>query len=414
VIIVTNLFILVLLLLFSAFFSGSETALFGLSKIQRKKLERNDDLASKSVVSLLETPRKLLITIVIGNVSVNTLSSSFVTAVSLGIFGSYGLGVAVPLMTVLLLIFGELSPKVFAITNSEKFSLAVARPIKWLSKVLVLPIKFLQFITDAMIDFFAPSTSAREKSLTVDEFEMLFKIGVETGEVQQRESELVDDIFEFEETVVREVMTPRGEVDAIKATESVEEAIKQIRLARSARMPLCHDDIDDIYAIVDTKKFLLSGEKSYEAFCDTPFFVPESKRVKAVLQDFREKAIAMAVVLDEYGGVAGIITLEDVLEELFGEVYDEDEPGEQLVETVDKNNFKLLGKAHIDDVAQATGLSLSGEDDEYDTIAGFCMAQIGRLPKQGESFLYEGYTFRILKTAKRTVFEVLMTTGDES
>lgn len=405
----TSLFILFLLLILSAFFSGAETSLFSLSKVQKKKLERKGTKEAMTVLGLLEKPRKLLITILIGNVSVNTLSSIFATSLCLALFGDYGLGIAVPVMTILLLIFGELSPKVFAVTNSERFSVVVAGPLKRLSFILAFPIKLIHFLTNAIINFLAPLNSLTPKSLTSNEFEMLFKLGAEAGEVRKRERKLVGDIFEFEETVVREVMTPRVEIDALKAGSSLKVLVSQINHSRSARMPVYREDIDDVYSILDTKQFLLSEQNSIESFCSVPFFVPESKRVKALFQDFRERAISIAVVLDEYGGVVGIISLEDILEELFGEVYDENEPAEVPVIALENGGFRLLGKADIDDVFEETGLSLSSEEDEYDTVAGFCMASIGRIPREGEEFVYGGYTFRVLKTARRTVFEVSMT-----
>jgi CBS domain containing-hemolysin-like protein len=396
-------------LLLSAFFSGAETSLFSLSKLQKKKLERKATRGALTALALLEQPRKLLITILIGNVTVNTLSSIFATSLCLALFGDYGIGVAVPVMTILLLIFGELSPKVFAFTNSERFSVVVAMPLKKLSFILAIPIKLIHFLTDSIINFLAPLNFPTPNSLTSNEFEMLFKLGAEAGEVRTRERKLVGDIFDFEETVVREVMTPRVEIDALKAGSSLKSFVSQINQARSARMPVYSEDIDDIYAILDTKRFLLSEQESIEPFCSVPFFVPESKRVKSLFQDFRERAISIAVVLDEYGGVVGIISLEDILEELFGEVYDENEPAEVPVKALESGGFRLLGKADIDDVLEETGISLSSEEDEYDTVAGFCMARIGRIPREGEEFVYEGYTFRVLKTARRTVFEVRMT-----
>ena len=412
--IAVSIFPLFILLLLSAFFSGAETALFSLSKVQKKKLERKGSRESSIVLSLLERPRKLLITIVIGNITVNTLSSAFATSLCLAIFGTYGIGVAVPVMTILLLIFGELSPKVFAVTHNEAYSFFVCRPLELMSRVLVIPIRIVKFLTDAVIDFLAPMSTAGEKTLTSNEFEMLFKLGAEAGEVRNREKELVGDIFEFEETLVREVMTPRGKIDGIKAGLPYEETVTIVRACRSARMPVYREDIDDVFAILDTKQFLLSGSESIDEFCVEPFFIPESRRVKALLEDFRERAISMAIALDEYGGVAGIVSLEDIMEELFGEVYDENEPAEVPILTVADDCFRISGKADIDDVSEETGVSLSGDNDEYDTVAGFCMAQIGRIPREGEVFVYEGYRFRILKTARRTVFEVLMSRTAES
>ena len=189
-------------------------------------------------------------------------------------------------MTVLLLIFGELSPKVFAVTNSERFSLAVASPLERLAKVLALSIKLIQFLTNAIIEFLAPLNSLAPNSLTSNEFEMLFKLGAEAGEVRKRERKLVGDIFEFEETVVREVMTPSVEIDALKAGSSLETLVSLINRSRSARMPVYREHIDDVFSILDTKQFLLSGEKSIDSYCSDPFFVPESRRVKSLLQDF--------------------------------------------------------------------------------------------------------------------------------
>ena len=324
----TSLLFLFVLLLFSGFFSGSETALFALSKLQRKRLERQGRKGSRRVIELLAAPKRLLITILIGNMSVNTLSSATATALCLALFGDAGIGIAVPAMTILLLIFGELTPKVFAVRNSEAFSLRVAHPLSAFGKLVSLPVAVVEPLTDVVIEFLAPAHLKAEPAVTKGELEVLVQMGEEAGEVRQREKELVDYIFEFQETVVREVMTPRVEIDGIKGDWPAEKVREAIRSSRSARMPVYQKEIDDIDGILYTKRYLLSGQDEISDFIEEPYFIPESKKIQALLQDFREKALSIAVVLDEYGGVVGLVTLEDLLEEIFGEVYDEDEQDE--------------------------------------------------------------------------------------
>ena len=403
----TSLLFLGILLLLSGFFSGSETALFALSKLQRKRLERQGRDGSHRVLELLSAPKRLLITILIGNMSVNTLSSATATALCLALFGDAGIGIAVPAMTILLLIFGELTPKVFAVRNCEAFSLRVSSPLSAFGKLVSLPVAIVEPLTDVVIEFLAPAHLKAEPAVTKDELEVLVQMGEEAGEVRQREKELVDYIFEFQETVVREVMTPRVEMDGIKGDWPAEKIRAAIRSSRSARMPVYQKEIDDIDGILYTKRYLLSGQDEIKDYIEKPYFIPESKKIQALLQDFREKALSIAIVLDEYGGVVGLVTLEDLLEEIFGEVYDEDEQYEEEIRLFEDGSYKVRGQTSIDDVSETLGIQLvDDEEEEYDTIAGFCLAHLGRIAWRGDEFQAHGHRFRITKTVKRRIVEV--------
>jgi len=402
----TSLLFMAVLLVLSGFFSGSETALFALTKLQRRRLEREHHGQARLVTAMLAAPKRLLITILIGNMTVNTLSSATATALCLALFADAGLGVAVPAMTILLLIFGELTPKVFAVRNSEAFSLRVVRPLSWFGRLVSVPVAVVEPLTDAVIEFLAPVKQKTEPAVTRRELEVLVKMGEEAGEVRSREKELVDYIFEFQETVVREVMTPRVEIDGIKRTWSPDKVRRAIRESRSARMPVYNKDLDDIDGILTTKRYLLSGQDDIAPFVEKPYFIPASKRIQSLLQDFRSRGLTIAIVLDEYGGVVGLVTLEDLLEELFGEVYDEDEQDEEEIRAVDDGSFRLRGSVDLDDVAEALGTSLCTDEDEYDTIAGFCLAHLGRLAGRGDEFRSHGWIFRVTKTFKRRIVEL--------
>lgn len=396
-------------LVLSAFFSGSETAIFSLSTIQRRRLERAGQGAARTVTELLAQPKRLLVTILIGNMSVNTLSSSTATAVCLALLGDAGLGVAVPLMTVLLLIFGELTPKVLAVRTAESFSLRVAGPLRAFGRVIRLPVRAIEGLTDSVIDLLAPSRKSGEPVVTVDELSVLVKMGEESGELQRREKELVEFIFEFQETVVREIMTPRVEIDAVCRSWTAEGIRSAIRHSRSARMPVYTEDLDDIDGILITKRFLLSGAGSLDAFVERPYFIPEGKKVQELLQDFRERGIEMAVVLDEHGGVVGLVTLEDLLEEIFGEVYDEDDEDDEDFVSLPDGAFRILGRSSVDDASALLGVPLAEDDDEFDTVAGLCMARLGRIPWRGDEVVLPGWSLRVTKTVKRRVVEVVAT-----
>ena len=404
----TNLIFLILLLLLSGFFSGSETALFALGKLQRRRLERSQERSSKDVLRLLSNPKRLLITILIGNMSVNTLSSATATALCLALFGDAGLGVAVPVMTVLLLIFGELTPKVFAVRNSELFSRRVSRPLLFFGKAMSFLVSLLEVLTDAIIEFLAPSRTKTEPSVTRDELAVLLQMGEEAGELRRREKELIDYIFDFQETIVREVMTPRVEILGLKRSWSPRKMKEVIKECRSARMPVYHKDLDDIDGILYTKDFLLSSSDRVEEFIHEVYFIPETKKVQNLLQDFRERALSIAIVLDEYGAVVGLVTLEDLLEEIFGEVYDEDEQSKEEIRKLEDGRFKFKGGTSTDDVAEVLGIEIidEGEDEDYDTIAGFCLAKLGRIARKGDQFSVNGWRFKVSKTFKRRIVEL--------
>jgi len=401
-------FLLVLLCL-SGFFSGSETALFSLSKIQRRRLERRSDRSAKRVSRLLAKPKRLLVTILLGNMSVNTLSSATATALCLAAFGDVGIGVAVPVMTLLLLIFGELTPKVLAVRNAEAFSLWIARPLEAFGRLVSWPSAVLEALTDSMIETLAPVRGVVEPVVTVDELSVLMKMGAEAGELETREKELVDYIFEFQETVVREVMTPRVEIDGVKNGWSVDKVCEVIRSNRSARVPVFTESFDDIYGILHARRYLLSKSDAIEPFIDDAYFVPEGKKVHDLLQDFRERSIKMAIVLDEHGGVVGLVTLEDLLEEIFGEVYDEDDEEENRIVEHSDGSYSFAGDAPIDDVSECLGVDLTGDESDYDTIAGCCMAYLGRIPRRGDSITIDGWELEIARVAKRRILEVVAT-----
>jgi CBS domain containing-hemolysin-like protein len=399
-----QLALMAMLLLGSGFFSGSETALFGLSRLRRKALERRGEGAAARVLELLRQPRLLLITILIGNTFVNVALSALGTTVADRLVGGgRGLGVAIAVVTLLLLVVGEVLPKVLAVRYGETFSLTVAPALDRFRRLVAPLTRAFEAITQALLRRL-PRQDARE-NLDEGELVTLLKIGAERGEIQTGEADLVKGILALRGTEAREVMTPRVELHALRWEPPPEDLAASIRRLGHQRVPVYGEDIDDLRGVLEARAFLLAGREALpEDFLARPYMIPEGKKLADLLEDFRSRGVQVAIVLDEYGGVSGLITLEDVLEEIFGEVFD---PGDEVEVRPTEDGFRILGKASLEDVGETLGIDFEeDEEDEVATVGGFVMSQLGRLPRRGDVATYEGWNFRVAHVLRRRVMAV--------
>ncbi len=404
----SDLLLISVLLVLSAFFSGSEAALFSLSRLQRRRLEREGS-GGASIVRLLSIPRRLLVTILIGNMFVNIASSSVCTTLSVKLFGMAGVGISVAVMTFLLLIFGEITPKVFAVRNNERFSLVVAPVLSAFSRLIAGPACLLEKVCDwvlARLDS-EEEVSQDEPVITEGELEMLVKMGEEEGTLRRREKELLDYILEFKNISVKEVMTPRVEVKAVDVSLPLDKLAGTVRMYRHSRVPMYEGNIDEVVSILHVRPFLLGGASSLEGCTSSPYFVPENKKLVDLLQDFQQQGVDLALVIDEYGALMGLVTMEDALEEIFGEVYDEDDPREEELVRVADNVWLARGTASFSEVIESTGFVPEGlEEDEVTTIAGFLMNRLSRIPRKGDVVREGEWEFTVTKCSRRRILEV--------
>ena len=341
--ILLRLSILGTLLLTSAFFSACEVALFSLNPVQLAELKGKKGRLGKLVVRLLEKPRELLITIYIGNEFANVAISVLTTSIALKTFEHYGVAIAIGAATFLLLVFGDIIPKSLAIKYAKTYSLFAAYPLKMFEN-MVLPLqKVLTKFTETLIRFMGfDSLKLKKSALTEDEFRTMVHMVEAEGQIEADESEMIHNIIEFSETSVDKIMTPKIDMFTVNSNESLEDILPQIMQNFYSRVPVYDQDGETVAGILFTKDLIrlkhLPKEKfNLKSILHSTLEVPESKKIKELLEEFRKQKRHMAIVLDEYGSVSGLVTLEDILEELVGEIDSEMRKDEQPLTKIDEN-----------------------------------------------------------------------------
>jgi len=308
---------LIILLIFSAFFSGSETALFSLDSLKLRKMKRRSKNV-KNINILLQNPVRLLSTILIGNMIVNITASSIAASIAIDVSGDKGVGFSIGIMTFLLLIFGEVTPKRYAIERASVVALFSSRILPYISK-LFTPI---HWVLHHGVNKFLP-TAMKEPTINEEEFKMLIDIGHKEGIVAGHEKELIGAVLGFTDTIVKQVMTKREKIEAISADVTHAEFVDLAKKIKHSKLPVYKHSLNNIMGIVYSKELFLFPEKNFSEIIKPILSVPESKKIKDVLSVFEDQNIKIAIVLDENGNTTGLVTMEDILEEVFGEIYDE-------------------------------------------------------------------------------------------
>lgn len=304
---------IIILLVFSAFFSGSETALFGLDSLALRKIRRRGH-STKNINFLLRNPLRLLATILIGNMLVNVTASSIAADIAIDIFGDKGIGISIGIMTFLLLLFGEVSPKRYAIERSGKLALFSARPLIYLSRCFLPIHKVLSRLIPV---------SKKEPTLTEEELRTIIDIGHREGIVAGHEKELIGAVLGFTDTIVKNIMVPRENIKAGSIDLMQEEFIKFAKEFKHSKIPVYKNSLDNIMGIIYAKELFLNPEKHFTEIMKPILSVPYNKKIKDILRVFERENIKIAIVLDENGLTCGLVTMEDIIEEVFGEIYDE-------------------------------------------------------------------------------------------
>lgn len=398
-------FILLFIFLgFSAFFSASETSLFSLDTIKIRRLSQ----AGKNsfyIVRVLENPIYYLTTILAGNTLVNIAASALITYILIGLLGSKGLSISIGVTTFLLLIFGEVTPKTLAIHNNEKLAYILARPLYMFSR-LISPLLSLATKTCNAVIAMLHIELKNEPTLTEEEFKTIMEVGHRHGVVGKSEKEMVLSIFELTMTKAQEVMIPRTDIKAVSFNWDLDKIKRFVRQARHSKIPVYKDSYDNIIGMIYTKDLFLEKSQGLSDMVKPVLFIPSTKKIDELIQDFYRQKTKMAIVIDEYGGTSGLVTLEDVLEEVFGEIYDEFEVGEKLIELCEGGLYRVSGKAPVYKVNEDCNLSIPQGD--YETIAGFLLYAFGKIPAEGERIRAAGAAFVIEKVAGRRIKSILL------
>jgi CBS domain containing-hemolysin-like protein len=396
----------------SAFFSGTETAFFSLSRIYLKKLENNRGGSSKRILTLLKHPRRLLITLLLGNTFVNMAISSFATLIAIGIAErmkwhiSSVITVQIVLVTVLILIFGEIIPKLVALSTADVFSRITSIPI--------LVLQYLLFPVVWLVEKFSSLISRKQgvdkhlgSRFTTEEFHNLIHSESSKHSLEEHEKQMLVGLFRFREASISEIYVPRVRITAIEEKQSLEELRDLIVSSGYSRIPVYRETIDDIIGIVYGKDLLLYPDKSTIAQIMRPaWFVTENMKIQSLLNQFKTRKLQVAVVVDEYGGTSGIISLEDILEEIVGEIHDEYDHDEapELTQK-DERTFILSGTLNIRQFNHEFSAGL--DPDEYDNVAEFLLSQFNHVPEVGESFvLDESLELKVLESDEKSIKQV--------
>jgi len=418
---------LTFLLFLSAFFSGSETALFSLSRTQVEKLRQGADKSGVIAAGLLDTPRRLLITVLVGNMFVNVASASLVASFATTLLGNKGVGIAIAVTWVLLLIFGEITPKTIAVHNAESFSKLVAYPIQLFSR-LIFPLRImLRFVTNALMRLAGGDSIPIEDRLTTEEFKVMVEIAEEGGSIKEQEREMLNTIFDLRNITAAEIMVPRTEMICVSEDSTLQQVFDLARTVGRSRIPVYKDDIDHVSGIAYVMDFsiwrhhdiygMTIGEfrrKSQEMWREgkdtlirQPFFVPETRTAMGLFQDFHDRGVQMAILLDEYGGTAGLVTMENLIEEVVGELNDEYDAALKSFRSLNTSATMVSGGTSIRNVNKKLGLNLLAEDDEdIDTIGGYVLHLFGRVPETGEAFVTDELEFIAAEVSKQRITHV--------
>jgi len=388
-----QILLLFILLLLSGFFSSAETALFSISQTRARHLAKETNTSYQLIKRMKDDPHKLLATILIGNNVVNVAASSIAASLAIDIFANYAVGLATLIMTFLILVFGEVIPKSFATRNNILIAKLTIVPIYWMSILFYPIILFLNFIPRIT------GKMSKTPSATEEELITFVEVVEEQGEIKEEEREMIHNVFDLDDTSASEIMTPRADMFVVDANLPLD--LKEVAESGFTRIPVIDGDIDHVVGILNIKDIFMHQATSetpvnVRAVMRPPYFVPENKKLDRMLHQFKARKSHMAIIVDEHGGVSGLITLEDALEELVGEIRDETDKEEPHIIRKKTKEWMVLGKSDIEEVNEKIGMQIP-ESKEYDTFSGFILDRIGRIPEVNEVFTIDGHKVVVME-----------------
>ena len=404
-----RLIVLILLLILSGFFSSAETAFTSLNRLKIKSLADEGSKRAVLVLSLIDQNAKFLSTILIGNNIVNIVASALTTTFAMDYFGSTAIGIATGILTLLVLIFGEITPKTMASIHAEKMAFLYAPVVKVLV-ILFTPLTFLvSGLAKGVMFILRIDTNKSGQHMTENELLTIVEASAEEGVIEKDEHEMINNVVDFGDTKAKDVMVPAINMTCVEDTVSYDDLIDIFRKDQYSRMPVYHESHDNIVGIIWAKDLLVKYDASKEFkvtnYMREPFFTFESKKTSELMSELKDKYKSMAIVLDEYGITAGLLTIEDLLEEIVGEIRDETDTDEvDSVRKINNTTFEAAGSAPLDDVNKACGLELNSDD--YDSIAGHVINLLNHLPTPGESIVWDDVKFTVLSTVRNRVTKV--------
>ncbi len=419
-----NILFISALIILNGFFSASEISLISLRKSRVRHLVKSGHHAAKRVQRLQEEPERFLATVQIGVTLVGTLASAIGGAIAVERIkpvlaevpvefisraaGPIAVGIVVTVITYVTLVVGELVPKSLAIRYSERIAFATSAFIDFLSRLFTVFLRLLTASNNCVIRFFGISTEQEPSFISEDEVKYLIREGRKSGIFEPSEEDLIHSVFRFTDTVVREVMVPRTEIVAVEAGSDIDTILRTMNEKGFSRLPVFSETIDNIIGVVFLKDILSLHMENrpfrLEAVLWKPYVVPPNKNVSVLLKEMREKRIHLALVGDEYGGTDGLVTMEDLIEEIVGDIRDEQEKELREIHEIAANRYVIDGRADIGKVNEKLGVRLP--EDEFETIGGFVLGLFGRLPEEGDQIRYDGLLFTVLRLRRNRISRI--------
>ena len=403
-----QIIILVILLFLSSFFSSAETALVSVNRIRLRSLADEGNKRAKQVLEIFENESKMLSAILIGNNLVNTFSASIAATIAYS-FGGAAVSIATFIITLLILIFGEITPKTMATKNAEKMALSYAPIIALLMVVLTPVIFFINAISGLILKLFGVNINDSNPLMTENELRTIVDVSHEEGVIEEDEKNIIHNVFDFGDARAKDVMVPRVYVVMADVTTSKDELIHIFKEEQYTRIPIFDEEVDDVIGFINIKDLLFNNDiEDFQIrnYIRKPHFTFENKKISELMIEMKHSAFNMAFVMDEYGELAGIITLEDIIEELIGDVHDEyDENENDNIHQVNDTVYDVKGYINLHDLNDALDLNLDSED--FDSVGGLVIDKLGRMPRINDTVMLEdGIKIKVKELEKNRIEEV--------
>ena len=405
-----QLIVILILLALSAYFSSAETALMAVNKIRMKALADEGDKRAGTVLRILSNQPHMLVSILIGNNIANLAASALAALLVIDLFGSRLVGIGTGVLTFLVLVFGEITPKTAASINPDKLAMAYAPSILVLTRLFTPLVLLVNAVSRGVMLLVGIDPSKKKEQITEEELRTLVDIGHEEGVIESDEKEMITNVFDFGDQSAKDIMIPRMDMTCIDVEASFAEIIEIFREDKYTRMPVFEGDTDNIIGIINIKDMLLldrNADFQVRSFMREPFYTFELKKVSKLLNEMRKSSCNVSIIINEYGSCVGMITLEDMLEEIVGEIrdeYDEDEERNSDESVISDHEFLLDGSMRLNDVNDLLHTDLESED--YDSIGGFVTELLGHLPETGEEVTYDGLRFVVEEADETRVIKV--------
>ena len=408
--IIVQIVALILLIALSAFFSSAETSFVTCNKMRMKSLAEDGNKKARRVLKITADSSKMLSAILIGNNLVNISASSLATLIAQKLWGNAAVSIITGALTIIVLIFGEITPKTIATGSADKIALSYSGVINFLMIILTPFIFIINLMAKGVLKLFRYDPNKQTTSYTEDELRTIVDVSHEEGVLEAEEHEMINNVFDFGESQAKDVMIPRIDMTCIPVESTFDEIVEVFRQDKYTRLPVYEETVDNVIGIINVKDLLLCEDKknfSVTSILRKPYYTYEFKKISELMDELKKTSNNFTIVIDEYGSTVGMITLEDLLEEIVGEIRDEyDEDEEDDIIQINDNEYIISGITRLNDLEELVELPESEEDDDFDSVGGYIVSQLGRLPQDGDEVVINNLKFVVEECDKYRIIKV--------